>query len=294
MFKTTPFARARRCAALGLSLFGIAPAALAQDRVDYGHLLSVAEMQSMMTQRMSVDVLLVTLGIDRDLSLERLERSRNEFDGALNGFRDGDPSLGLTAVAEPELIHPIEEAVGHWERMDAAIADCLAGTAMTAAHVGIIAESSQSLQDVFNDLNDELRERSKVRESYSMLGVAMDTTTEAHLLSQQMTKEFLLVAYGHQLGLNRNVLRETSEKFQNRLRGLLEGDIDRRLLAAPTPQIREQLLRIEQVWENEYRPLIERAVSEGDLNAGAVARMAQVNLSMFREIEMLASMYRQL
>ncbi len=287
-------ARAGGCSFLALSVLGTATAAFAQEEVDYGHMLSVAEVQTMVTQRMSVDVLLVTMGIDHDLSLERLESSRNEFDRALNGFRDGDATLRLPAAAESELLRPIEEAVQHWGQMDGAITDCLTGVSMTAAHVDLIADSSNSLQDALEDLNDGLRERSRVGESYSVLGVAIETASSALLLSQQMTKEFLLVAYGHQLGLNRNALRETAEDFQNGLQGMLEGDIDRQLLAAPTPDIRTQLLRVEQVWENDYRPLIERAVSEGDLNAGAVARMAQVNRTLLREIELVGSMYRQL
>lgn len=294
MFRTLPFAHVGRCAILALATLGAPTLAQAQDDADYSHMVEVAEVQSMVTQRMSAEALFVALNIDRELGLERLESSRGEFDRALTGFRDGDPQLRLSELVDPELIGPIEEAVQHWVPMDAVIRDCLSGTAMTAAHVEVIAESSQSLQDAFKDLIEGLRERSKVGESYSMLGVAMQTASRIGLLSQQMTKEFLLVAYGHQASRNRSALRETAEKFQNGLLGLLKGDIDRLLLAAPTPVIRAQLLRVQQIWENDYRPLIERAVSEGDLNAGAVARMAQVNLSLLHEIEMVGALYRQL
>lgn len=294
MSRITTAAYPVRCAFLALAALGGPTAAWAQDAADYDRMLVVAETQSVVTQRMSVEALLVALNIDREPGLEHLQSSRTEFDRALTGFRDGDPMLLLRPIADPDLLGFVEEAGRHWVPMNAVIGDCLSGTALTAAHVEIIAEASQSLQDAFVDLADGLRERSKIDGSYSMLGTALETAGRTSLLSQQMTKEFLLVAYGHQPGRYRSVLRQTAEEFQNGLRGLLDGDIDRLLLAAPTPAIRTQLLRVGQIWENDYRPLIERAISEGDLNAGAVARMAQVNPRLLHEIELAAGLYRQL
>lgn len=294
MFKNTRFARTQRCAFLALVALGNVVSAQAQEDIDFDRMLDVAEAQTMLTQRMSAEALFVTLGIDRALSLEHLDTSRNDFDRALTGFRDGDAALQISAIVDPELLEYVDEAESHWVPMEAAVGACLSGVPITAAHVAAIADASESLQDVLQDLTDGLRERTRTRGSYSMLGVALETARGATLLSQQMTKEFLLVAYGHQASRNRSALRETAEKFQENLQGLVEGDIDRLLLAAPTPGIRAQLLTVQQIWDNEYRPLIERAVTEGDLNAGAVARMARVNLTLLHEIQLVATMYRQL
>ena len=294
MFRNTSTGNIVRCSFTAFAVFGYALAAQAQDEIDYDHMLGVTEVQLIAAQRMSAEALLVTLGIDRELNLEHLETSRNEFDRILTALRDGDPALQISPLLDPELLRYIEEAEQGWIPMEAAIADCLSGAPITAAHVGAITEGSYSLYDALNDLSDGLRERSKIDSSYSMLGVAMETASRTTMLSQQMTKEFLLVAYGHQAGRNRSALRETAEQFQTGLQGLIEGDIDRLLLAAPTPGIRAQLQNVQRVWNDDFRPLIERAVSEGELNAGAVARMARVNLSLLHEIQLTGAMYRQL
>lgn len=294
MFRNTSAGNIGLCAFTALAVLGNAFAAQAQDEIDYDHMLSVAEAQAIATQRMSAEALLVTLGIDRELSLEHLETSRNEFDRILTGLREGDSSLQISPLYDPELVRHIEEAEQEWRPMEAAIADYLSGAPITAAHVETIAEGSYLLQDALTDLSEGLRERSKIDSSYSMLSVALDTASRTTMLSQQMTKEYLLVAYGHQVGRNRSALRETAEQFQTGLQGLIQGDIDRLLLAAPTPGIRAQLHNVQRVWNDDYRPLIERAVTEGELNAGAVARMARVNLNLLHEIQLVAAMYRQL
>lgn len=294
MFKNSTVARTGRGAILAIATIVASTAAWAQDSIDYDHMLAVAETQTMVTQRMSAEALFIALDIDRELSRGYLDGSRNEFDRALIGFRDGDPGLRLSAIVDAELIGFVEDAERHWAEMDAVLAESLSGTAVTTAHVRALADSSESLQEEFEDLTEGLRERSKIRGSYSILGVALQTTNRISLLSQQMTKEFLLVAIGHQPGRYRSALRETAQDFQSGLLGLIEGDIDRLLLAAPTPDIRAQLQRVRQIWQDDYRPLIERAVSEGDLNDGAVARMAQINLGFLHEIEIVAHLYRQL
>ena len=178
--------------------------------------------------------------------------------------------------------------------MRAAIDNCIAGNVMTDEHIGAIAEGSLDLQDVVDDLAAGLRTRSMVGESYSMLRVAVETASQTRTLSQQMTKEFLLVAIGHQPGRNRYALRESAEKFETGLNGMLEGDVDRLLLAAPTPEIRDQLGRIKEIWHGLYRPLIERALTEEVLDESAVAQMMPASQRLFGEINAVTNLYNQL
>lgn len=282
-----------RSASVVLAVFGTLASAQAQD-IDYGRMLDVAEKQVMVTQRMAAEVLLVTLDVNRELNLERLISSRGEFDRVLKGMRDGDSELRISAITDSALLAEIEDAEELWISMSAAVDNCISGNVMAAEHIDAVAEGSLALQDMFRDLADAFRTQSMAGESYSMLRVAIDTTRHARMLSQQMTKEFLLIAMGHQTGRNRYALRESAEAFENELQGLLEGDFDRLLLAAPTPEIRGQLHRIEEIWDGEYRPLIEFAVTEELLTDGAVAQMSRVNLRLLGEINGVAHLYNKL
>ena len=114
------------------------------------------------------------------------------------------------------------------------------------------------------------------------------------VLSQQMTKDFLLVAYGHQPDRYRSSLRGTSQAFEQKLLGLLEGDFDQLLLPPPTPEIRAQLGRVQQVWRDEYRPLIDRAVDREELDSLTIARISRASRNLFREIGSASQLYRGL
>ena len=200
----------------------------------------------------------------------------------------------IPALNSPAMRDQVDAVQDLWASMDTAIGAYLLEDDAIAEDVSEIAELSLLLQDAIGDIVEGLRADSQGRDAHSMLTVATQTAGHTRELSQQMTKEFLLVAYGHQASRNRYALRESLEKFETELFGLLEGDFDRLLLPAPTPGIKEQLQRVERIWRDEYRPLIDRAINEEGLNSGAVALMARVNLRLLREIDSAASMYREL
>lgn len=284
---------AARCAFIVMTAVGAMTSAQAQP-TGYHQLVDVAEVQSMVTQRMAVEALLVALEVDRLPNLQQLKSSRDEFESAISGIRESMRTLPLPADNGLEIISQIEQTQELWQSMDAVIASGISGNDMTEEDVRDIAEFSQTLQDVVEDLAETLRAQSKVGESFSMLGVAVETVSETRTLSQQMTKEFLLIASGHQPDRYRYALRESVEKFEAGIQGLIEGDSDRLLLPAPTPEIRAQLQRIEQIWKDEYQPLIDRTVNEEDMTGIAIAQMAWVNQRLLREIDSAAMLFRRL
>ena len=269
------------------------PTVARSQNFEYDNALRAVEEQVMVSQRIVAEALLAALDFESESNLARLERSRVQFNSTFSAFLDREGEIGSRLANDLEVIRDVEEAEELWLEMDATITRCVAAQAVTAEHIGSLANLSDSLGTTVGGLADSLRQ-SAGPNAHGMLENAIQTAVRAEALSQQMTKEFLLVAYGHQPERYRYALRNTSEDFETGLRGLLEGDFDQLLLPAPTPEIREQLERVDRIWQDEYRPLIDQAIGEQELDDAAVARMSQANRRLLREMDTAASLYRSL
>ncbi len=259
----------------------------------YDTVASAIEAQGMESQRMVAEIVLMALGAEQPGDAEHLSRSRERFDQTLRRFRDGSSELGARIVGQPEIAEQVLKTEEAWWALDEAIAACIAAEEAADCDVATVAQYSEALQTAVDTLADDLR-NSDHQESYSMLTNAVHAAVHAQALSQQMTKEFLLIAYGHQSGRYRSSIRSTSQDFEQRLLGLLEGDFDQLLLPAPTPEIHSQLEGALRLWREECRPLIERAVQGEDPDRATVIRMSRVSRHLAREIASAARLYRGL
>lgn len=261
---------------------------------DYHRMAGVADSQAMLAQRMSVEALLVALNVDQSHNLEQLQSSRDQFDGAMTALRDGHGVAQIAAVGDPDAVSDFEDAEEAWANMDAAIADCLSIGTVTMDHVGAIADSSDTLMARMVDLSKSLRDEAEAGESHSMLTVAVGVSNHARARAQEMTKGFMLVAYGHQADRYRYALRISAEDFEAELSDLLNGDFDRLLLPAPTAEIRAQLEQTRQIWDEEFRPFIDLAINGDELDYRMVLRMERVNQRLLQDAHALVRMYAAL
>ena len=280
------------CTAAFIAAVGT-PTAVRSQSFEYDNALRAVEEQVMVSQRIVSEALLAALEFEPESNLARLERSRVQFNSTFRAFLDREGDIGSRLANDLEVIREVEEAEALWLEMDETITRCIEAQAVTAEHVDSLAGLSDSIGTTVGGLADFLRQ-SAGHNAHGMLENAIQAAVHAEAMSQQMTKEFLLVAYGHQPERYRYALRGTSEDFETGLRGLLEGDFDQLLLPAPTPEIREQLERVDRIWQDEYRPLIDQAIGEEMLDDAAVARMSQANRRLLREMETAASLYRTL
>lgn len=260
----------------------------------YHQLAAVADSQAMMAQRMAVEAMLVALDVDQSHNLEQLRSSRERFETAMLDLRAGRGSAQIGDISDPEALADFEEAERAWADLDAAISDCLAIGTVTVDHVAGIADGSETLMFLLGNLSASLRHEAESGESHSMLTVAIGVSNHTRALTQEMTKSFLMAAYGHQTERYRYSLRISAEDFEAGLIDLLEGDFDRLLLPAPTGEIRAQLEQVMEIWKSEYRRYIDQAINGDDLDYRMVLGMERVNRRMFQDVDALVGMYAAL
>lgn len=280
-------------AAAALLLAAAGPAR-SQEVVDFDHVVSVAASQATASQMMAKEVLLIALDIDRDARLEGLEDWYQDFGRTLVGLRDGDEIQGLPAASNPAIVAELERATAHWRVVRTVLDEGLAAGSITAAQVDVIATNSTELLAAFEAVAGGYLQEANRNRLTSMLANAVLEAGQGTMLSQRMATEFLLIVYGHDVEASRADLGSSIARFEQVLSNLVNGNLEQRLLPPPNDEIRDRLLRAQRVWEDEFRPIIRRALDAGEPSPELAVRMVDANGTLFGHLTAVAGLYSQL
>jgi nitrate/nitrite-specific signal transduction histidine kinase len=120
--------------------------------------------------------------------------------------------------------------------------------------------------------------------------VAINVAGKQRMLSQKLTKEYLLVALGLEPEKNTANAAATLALFDSNLKLLVAGDAERHLRAPPTPEVLEQLNVVGTHW-NKLRPLIEKGLSDPTSIASSLDQVRTANLLVLDEMNKAVSLY---
>lgn len=251
-----------------------------------GVVINLSGRQRMLTQKMSKEMLLIYLGVDVKQNRISLGDSAIMFSNTLNGLVNGDKSLKLTKTTDPEILKQLALVSELWRPFSQYV--------LTAMQSDI---DSAFITRVAHDNLPLLREMNKAVYMYekaagadlAKLAPVVNLSGRQRMLSQKMTKEFLLAAAGVEVAQNQANLSKTIALFDRTLIGLRDGDEAQRLPGTPQPDIRAQLARVEQAW-NDYRPILE----QHDYADVRVRQAAKLNLPLLKEMNAAVKMYEVL
>ena len=267
---------------------------LAKSRFDFEHAVNMAGQQRTLAQQIGKEAILVAMGIDKATNLKRLQASHAMFQRISKGLRNGDDELGLKPLSDPELIRHVDRVEQIWASVAQLLARGVAGDEMSAEEVVAVAEMTEPLYSVVDELVKALRqEAQKGMIVFSINLLAIDYSTRQSMLSQKLAKEFLLVAYGHSVEKNRKALARSSSHFDRVLKGLLDGDLQLRLRQAPTPAIRIELQKAMKIWTNVV-PIVEGVANGQDVNDGQLGQISDLNLSLLQTIDSATELFEAL
>lgn len=267
---------------------------LAKSRIDFEKAVNMAGQQRTLAQQIGKEAILVAMGIDKETNLQRLQDSHAMFKRISKGLRNGDAALGLKPLSEPELIRHVDRVEQIWSSVEQLLARGMAGDDMTAEEVVAVAEMTEPLYSVVDELVKALRqEAQKGMVVFSINLLAIDYSTRQSMLSQKLAKEFLLVAYGHSVEKNRKALARSSSHFDRVLKGLLDGDLQLRLRQAPTPAIRIELQKAMQIW-TDVVPIVESVANGRQVEDGQLGQISDLNLSLLETIDTATGLFEAL
>ncbi len=284
------FDRAATILATATLIWAMAVPTKAQE-IDFDHVISVAGAQATASQAMASEALLVALDIDREVRLENLRYRQDLFDRTLIGLMDGDGILGLPAASTPEIALNLEQAGVHWQSTKAALQDGLATGEISPDQIAVIVADSLELMAVFKVIAAQYAEEAARNRLTSMLANSLLESIHGTMLSQRMATEFLLITYGHDVPRSRANLGSAIVQFDQVLRNLVNGNLERRLLPPPNEDIKGRLLRAQRAWEDEFRPIIRRALDTGQISSLLAIQMIEANGNLLEQMKTITNMY---
>lgn len=113
------------------------------------------------------------------------------------------------------------------------------------------------------------------------------------MLSQKMSKEFLLVALGYNARENLRNLRYSRETFARVLKGLRHGDSELELQYVENTTIHAKLSKVEELWPA-FESLLQENIAQEDIPAESVAAVAERRLPLLGAMHETVVAYEEL
>lgn len=262
----------------------------------YGVVLNLSGKQRMLTQKMTKEILLIALGIASDNNMANLRATSELFDRTLNGLRDGDQGLRLPPTSSKRILRQLRKVAEIWNDYRLVVDKILATGSVSKTQVALVAEKNLPL---LKNMNKCVKLYEKDASSSGLkadpgLAVTINLSGKQRMLTQKMSKEFLLIAYGHDVDGNKLNLLETYTLFERTLNGLRDGDATLDLPGTQNPAIREQLDVVQNLWES-FKPHV---VTGANMKTAAIARsqveaLAGANLPLLKAMNKAVGMYEK-
>ncbi|WP_136807710.1 type IV pili methyl-accepting chemotaxis transducer N-terminal domain-containing protein [Desulfosediminicola flagellatus] len=263
---------------------------------EYGVVLNLSGKQRMLSQKMSKEVMLIALDIETDKNIENLKATAGLFDKTLKGLRDGDADLKLPPTTNSRILKQIDKVESIWTEFNAVIQEIIAAKKVSKEQVATIATNNLELLKEMNKCVTRYeKDASKAGlKSDPGLAVTINLAGKQRMLTQKMSKEYLLIAYGHEVDSNKLNLLETYTLFERTLKGLLDGDSTLDLPGTTNEDIKKQLNVVKGLWDG-FLPIISEGVSPAttSIPKEKVQELANANLPLLKEMNTAVGMYEK-
>lgn len=259
--------------------------------VDYANIINLAGRQRMLTQKMSKEILLIARNIDVDKNKEELKKTADTFDRTLNGLINGDKELGLPPAGNQDIIERLNDVKSFWNDFKV-IVDETAASGQTSAS---IIKKVSNLNLPFLDECEEVVMMYEV-EAEQVTGkggaLVINLAGKQRMLTQKITKEFLLITLNVNADENKLRLKRTAYLFERTLNGLIKGDKYLKLQPSTNKAAIQQLLKVQSLWK-EFKEPIDTAINTGKWLQDSIRKIADLNLLLLTEMHKTVRIFEE-
>ncbi len=281
---------------LGLGALFVANCMATPTTTEYGIILNLSGKQRMLTQKISKQVVLIALQFETDANVKNLEVSSELFAKTLQGLRKGDADLELPATTDRDILAQLTKVDKLWLEFVPTINTIIASKAVTKDQLASIASLNLPLLQEMNNCV-KLYEKDSYKSGMIAdpgLAVSINLAGKQRMLTQKMSKEFFLVAYGYDVDSNKVNLTDTYSLFDKTLQGLLHGDSTLNLSGTRSPSFIRQLKRVEKLWS----PFMERITYATDpknvsIDREQIKTVAETNIPLLKQMNKVVGMYKR-
>ncbi len=285
--------------AMFLLMLGVAHVTVAADgptSAEYGVVLNLSGKQRMLTQKMSKEILLVALGEEAEKNLANLKKTSGLFDKTLKGLRNGSDDLHLPPTSSSRILRQLDKIDAIWADFYPVVKAIIDSGKVSKDQVAAITLNNLPLLKQMNKAVG-LYEKDAMKgglKSAPGLAATINLSGKQRMLTQKMSKEFLLVAYGQEAEDNKLSLLETYSLFERTLKGLLDGDETLGLPGTKPQHIRDQLALVNGLW-SKFKPIVEYGSDHKTVSIpkDKISVLANTNLPLLKEMNKAVGMYEK-
>ena len=246
--------------------------------------INLSGRQRMLTQKMSKEAFLVALEIEPEKNRRNLARTMALFERTLVGLISGDEGLKLAKAPNARIAAQLGVVMDLWKKFRPLVKRVADGHADRATLERIAHDNLPLLAEMNRAV--KMFEKAAGADT-AELAVVINLSGRQRMLTQKMSKEYLLAALDIDRAANRRNLKKTVTLFDRTLKGLLDGDDAQELPPTTDPAIRAQLKKVMKLW-TDFRPLLERPATRENLLA-----VAHANLPLLAEMNRAVKMYEE-
>jgi len=208
--------------------------------------------------KMSKEIMLVALDIDKSTNISNLQKTSALFDKTLKGLRNGSAELHLPPTSSKRILRQLDKIDKIWAGFHPVVTQVVTSKSVNSGQVAQVAKMNLPLLKEMNKAVGLYEKDAKKGGLKGAQGLAatLNLSGKQRILTQKMSKEFLLVAYGYERDDNKLSLLETYSLFERTLKGLLDGDATLGLPGTKQQHIRDQLAVVSDLW-GKFKPVVE-------------------------------------
>lgn len=286
-------------ATLVCSTAGLIPAPPAQAAAtvtaaeDGKNKINISGRQRMLSQRMAKAVCFAAIGVESVAHLNMAATAHSQFDQALVGLRAGNAEMGILPEAAPAILSELDGVVELWASYGPAVSAASQSEGMARNFLPEIASLSTPTLVQMNKAVGEFEKRYAATEIHPALALAINVSGRQRMLSQKSSKEFCLAVAGTDAEANRAALQATVSLFETSLSALLDGSDEMGLPEAPTDEIYDQLMLVQQLW-TPVSVIFAKVAGGAAATPDEIAFVAEQNNVILVEMNKAVGMYAQL
>jgi hypothetical protein len=267
----------------------------AQSAEEMGVVINLAGKQRMLTQKMSKEVMLIALNVDRQSNIESLKATSTLFDKTLKGLRDGDASLKLPATTSPRVLRDLGRVEKLWLEFYPKIQSIIS---TGNAEASVISEIANANLPLLKQMNKAVGSYEKEAAKGGLkadpaVATTINLSGKQRMLTQKMSKEFFLLSLDFQANDNRLNLLETLTLFERTLVGLKVGDDSLGLPGTNDAAIIAQLDIVSALWA-QAKPAFVSASQGKNISTDDIKKIANANLPLLKEMNKAVGMFELL
>ena len=263
---------------------------------EYGVVLNLSGKQRMLSQKMSKEIMLIALDINKAANLSNLQQTSELFDKTLKGLRNGSDELGLPPTQSGRILRQLDKIDAIWGEFYPVVQDIISNKSVSKEQVSLIAQQNLPLLKAMNKAVGLYEKDAQAGGLKSAPGLAatINLSGKQRMLTQKMSKEFLLVSYGYEKEENKLALLETYSLFERTLKGLLNGDETLGLPGTEQPEIRTQLAVVNDLWTR-FKPIVEYGADykTTEIPVDKIKVLEETNLPLLKEMNTAVGMYEK-